>query len=70
MKKVLLSGKTRHGKNRIQQHGAEWLVEKIDRFRGEPAMMLRSMTKSDKGQFDGRWVLLHEDQNFSFTIIN
>ena len=54
MKKVLLSGKTRHGKNRIQQHGAEWLVEKIDRFRGEPAMMLRSMTKSDKGQFDGR----------------
>ncbi len=70
MKKVLLSGKTRHGKNRIQQHGAEWLVEKIDRFQGEPAMMLRSMTKSDKGQFDGRWVLLNDDQNFSFTIIN
>ena len=39
---VLLKGKTRHGKNRIAQHGSKWFVEKVDKFRGQPAMLLRS----------------------------
>lgn len=70
MKTVLLSGKTRHGKNRIQQHGKEWFVERIGRFGGEPAMLLRSSQKTDKGDFDGRWVLLNDDGDFAWEEIN
>ncbi len=65
---VLLKGKTRHGKNRIQQHGMEWVVEKVSTFQGQPAMMLRSKNETfklgDKMMHDSRWVLLRDDPNF------
>ena len=61
---VLLKGKTRHGKNRINQHGNMWVIESVSTFQGQPAMMLRSENKTDKGGFDGRWVLLRDDPNF------
>ena len=61
---VLLKGKTRHGKNRINQHGDMWVIESVATFQGQPAMMLRSKNKTDKGGFDGRWVLLRDDPNF------
>ena len=61
---VLLKGKTRHGKNRINQHGDMWLIEKVSTFQGQPSMLLRSENKTDKGDFDGRWVLLRDDPNF------
>ena len=44
---VLLKGKTRHGKNRIQQHGMEWLIENVSTFQGQPAMFLRSKNKTE-----------------------
>lgn len=70
--KVMLKGITRHGKNRIHQHGNIWIVENISKFRGQPAAMLRSLHKTEgpknnKG-FDGRWVLLQDDPNFEMTI--
>ena len=61
---VLLKGKTRHGKNRINQHGNMWLIESVANFQGQPSMLLRSENKTDKGGFDGRWVLLRDDPNF------
>ncbi len=61
---VLLKGKTRHGKNRINQHGDMWLIESVANFQGQPAMLLRSENKTDKGEFDSRWVLLRDDPNF------
>ena len=61
---VLLKGKTRHGKNRINQHGDMWVIENVSTFQGQPAMMLRSKNKTDKGGFDSRWVLLRDDPNF------
>ena len=68
MEKVLLTGKTRHGKNRIQQHGKVWLVEHFGTFKGAPAMLVRSEFKTegpkDHKGFDGRWVLLQNDPNF------
>jgi len=64
MQQVMLKGKTRHGKNRIHQHGDQWFIVKFDKFRGQDAMMLRSENKTDKGTFDGRWVLLQDDPNF------
>ena len=29
---ILLKGKTRHGKNRINQHGDMWLIESVETF--------------------------------------
>lgn len=63
---VILKGKSRHGKNRIQQHGSLWFVEQFAKFRGQDAMWLRSENKTDKGGFDGRWVLLRDDPDFLY----
>ena len=67
---VVLKGKTRHGKNRIQQHGTEWCIESVSTFNGQPAMSLRSRDKTfrlgDKMINDGRWVLLRDDPNFIY----
>ena len=68
--KVMLKGKTRHGKNRINQHGDIWIVENKGKFGGQPAMFLRSLHKTeglkDNKGFDTRWVLLKDDQNFLY----
>ena len=65
---VLLKGKTRHGKNRINQHGDMWLIDSVSTFQGQPAMLLRSENKTegpkDNKWFDSRWVLLRDDPNF------
>ena len=65
---VLLKGKTRHGKNRINQHGDMWMIEKVSTFQGQPAMFLRSKNKTeglkDNKGFDTRWVVLRDDPNF------
>ena len=64
---VILKGKTRHGKNRINQHGSTWMIEGISTFQGQPAMHLRSENKTDKGGFDGRWVHLKDDKDFEWS---
>ena len=65
---VLLKGKTRHGKNRINQHGNMWLIESVATFQGQPAMMLRSENETfklgDEMIHDTRWVTLRDDPNF------
>ena len=75
---VLLKGKTRHGKNRINQHGEMWLIERVETFQGQPAMFLRSEKETfvirGRGNpkeewkttliHDNRWVLLRYDPNF------
>ena len=72
MKWLRLSGKTRHGKNRINQHGSLWLVKSEDTFNGQPAWHVQSMwrtegPKDNKG-FDSRWVLKQNDPNFEVEI--
>jgi hypothetical protein len=70
---VILEGITRHGKNRIQQHGEKWLVESISDFNGRPAMSLRSEKKTfkhgDKWVHDGRMVHLFKDINFNWKMV-
>ena len=65
---VRLSPKSRHGKNRIHQHGDRWVVMNVSTFRGQPAVHLRSMGKTFKmgssWVFDGRWVQLNNDPDF------
>jgi len=84
--RVRLTGKTRHGKNRINQHGDVWVVENpgmaqtiilasaIGRFRGQEAIGLRSLNKTEgpkdretgERMFDRRWVLVRGDENFTW----
>ena len=59
-----LSGKTRHGKNRIASHGIHWLVQADGTFKGNPAWLVSSMHKSDRGDFDRRWILKQNDPDF------
>ena len=70
MKQVVLKGKSRHGKNRIQQHGDQWFVKEFGKFCGEDAMLLRSEGRTfklgDNWIRDSRWVLLRDDPDFLY----
>ena len=39
---IILSGKTRHGKNRINEHGERWKIREISTFLGRPAVHVES----------------------------
>ena len=78
---VILKGISRHGKNRIAQHGSKWFVEKVDKFCGQPAMLLRSENETfairgrgnSKQEWkttwmhDNRWGLLKYDPDFIWS---
>ena len=70
--KVLLKGKSRHGKNRIQQHGDLWTVTKLGQFNGNDAFMCDSERATFKRGAnldpikDSRWVFCKDDPNFLF----
>ena len=74
--KVKLTGKTKHGKNRIAQHGAVWNVIGHDDFRGRDAWILQSLDKTMGGFADGsrvhdmRWVHVVNDDNFDWEIVD
>ena len=60
-----LSGKSRHGKCRIEEHGMHWLVQADGTFNGQPAWLVSSMHKTDRGGILAtRWVLKQNDPDF------
>ena len=66
-----LTGITRHGKNRVHQHGSIWRVVGEAKFRGQDAWNLRSEHETFTIRpgvkcFDGRWVLKKDDPNFEW----
>lgn len=65
---VILKAKTKHGKDRLHQHGPNWRVKRIGSFKGASAVYLESSAKTFRqGQemtHDGRWVELNGDPNF------
>jgi hypothetical protein len=66
---VKLTAKTKHGKDRIAQHGKLWRVKSIGKFAGLPAISLESMNKTfkngEKWEKDWRWVKMSgEDPDF------
>ena len=76
---IILSGKTRHGKNRINEHGERWKIREISTFLGRPAIHVESMNDTfsvrvrdaaktkewtTKKLKDSRWVHLRDDDNF------
>ena len=71
---VVLTGISRHGKNRIEQHGNPWTVNALGSFNGNDAVRMRSENETfNLGQgrkmHDERWVFLKEDPNFTFEVV-
>jgi len=69
---IVLRGKTRHGKNRINQHGEVWeVVDDNGKFKGQPAFSLKSLNKTEgprgKKGHDSRWVLKKNDPDFEIV---
>ena len=69
---LILKGKSRHGKNRIHQHGNEWTVEhKV--VRGHSGnLRLRSKGKTfkdspTKWSHDTRWIWAVDDSDFEIV---
>ena len=71
--KVKLTGKTKHGKNRVREQGAEWIVIKVESgvlFSDDKKKEFALLRKEDNpGEF-WRWVALKEDKNFSVEVID
>ena len=71
---IELQPKTKHGKNRVQQHGSQWICTGHGEFRGRPAMTLRSIGKTmsvgGERRFDARWVHIKDDDNFDWKIVD
>jgi len=67
---VRLTGKSKHGKNRIQQHGSTWVVVQRGRFAGRAAFMVASIGNTDRGRRDGRWVQIRDDKEFDWEIVD
>ena len=52
-------------KNRINHHRrCQWLVQADGTFNGQPAWLVSSIHKSDRGGFNSRWVLKQNDPDF------
>lgn len=60
---VVLRGKTRHGKNRLNQHGKAWWVCEVRNDK----LLLKSFDRTDKGVHDLRWVQVKDDPNFEIV---
>jgi hypothetical protein len=72
---VILTGISRHGKNRIEQHGNPWTVTDTRMFNGNDAFHCTSKNETfsvgtqGKKIKDGRWVFLQGDPNFTFEVV-
>ena len=69
-----LKGITRHGKNRIHQHGEWWEVDAVGTFDGFPAVRLNSRNETfniGKGRKcrDQRWFHMQNDKDFKLTFV-
>lgn len=68
---VILQGKTRHGKCRVDQWGHEWRMVAAATVQGRPALLLESL-RGRAGDYappyDLRWVHLREDDNFKMLL--
>ncbi len=68
---VKLTGKTKHGKNRVREQGAVWIVVKV-----KPGMLFCddkekefALLRKDNPSQDWRWVALKDDKNFSVEVL-
>lgn len=72
MELVILEGKTRHGKNRVRQHGDRWVVGRVSEsvmcLDNEPGLLLAVLncecSTCEKWGPDWRWIRQTDDPNF------
>lgn len=69
--KIVLKGKSRHGKQRVDIHGSDWTVNAFGNFNGHDAIRVESQNATfnigrGKKIRDQRWVFLKEDPNFIY----
>lgn len=68
---VKLKAKTRHGENRIRQHGDIWTVMLISPSHMKGQIFLSSQEETfavdDEASHDHRWVHLKNDKNFEIV---
>ena len=70
---VKLTGKTKHGKNRVREQGAEWIVVKVNTgliFADDRKKEFALLRKENNPGEHWRWVALEEDKNFSVEVID
>jgi hypothetical protein len=71
--KIKLTGKTKHGKNRVREQGAEWIVVKVKSgvlFSDDKHKEFALLRKEGNQGEHWRWVAVKEDKNFSVEVIN
>ena len=74
-KKVKLTGKSRHGKNRVREQGEDWRVvgEKLDVSFKTPApgpfLLIESETQGHPHGPWARWISLKNDPDFTVEVL-
>lgn len=63
--KIKLSPKSQKAKNRISQHGNEWIVIEIRKDRILLRSLNQTFTNKKQIQFDLRWVFINNDNDFN-----
>lgn len=69
--RFILIGKTRHGKNRVREHGSVWEVSGYNFRKWSPNPYTKGKTEL-KSVLTGnkRWVTIPDDENFFFEETN
>lgn len=68
MQTLILSGRTRHGRNRIREHGDEWeLLEARDAV---PALRVAGFSVRSVATGATRWIAQHDDRDFNIVAIS
>ena len=61
MTQVILTGKTKHGKDRIRQHGDVWNVESMSTQTNKNRMMLESLRETSSMRMDDNTIWRFKD---------
>ena len=70
--KVKLTGKTKHGKNRVREQGQDWIVVKTDNnleFADSREQEFALLRAEERPHEHWRWVAVQNDKNFLVEVL-
>ena len=70
--KVKLTGKTKHGKNRVREQGQDWVVVKTDNnleFAEDRKQEFALLRADERPSEHWRWVAVQNDKNFLVEVL-
>ena len=70
--KVKLTGKTKHGKNRVREQGQDWIVVKTDNnleFAEDRKQEFALLRADERPSEHWRWVAVQNDKNFLVEVL-